>query len=320
METPLFCESLTKEYGEKRAVDSVTMNLERGSVLALVGPNGAGKTTWIKLVSGLLPPTSGTAKICGIDIQENPRQAHEKIGYLPDFFGLYDDLSAEEYLSYFAYCYGVEKCKHKTRIAETLEFLSLSDLAQKQIRFLSRGQKQRVAIGRAILHDPELLLLDEPAAGLDPEARSEFNSLIKKLARSGKTIVVSSHILSELEEYSTHVAIFGDGKLIRFGQLGELAGRVEVSQRKIRIRIKEGAEELSRFLKNKGFQFEEDLNKDFWIDFTAASDLNGAAALLLKEIVNKQIKIFHFELIEKRVEDIYLNTVKASRKQENKNA
>ena len=233
---------------------------------------------------------------------------------------MYDDLSAEEYLSYFAYCYGVEKCKHKTRIAETLEFLSLSDLAQKQIRFLSRGQKQRVAIGRAILHDPELLLLDEPAAGLDPEARSEFNSLIKKLARSGKTIVVSSHILSELEEYSTHVAIFGDGKLIRFGQLGELAGRVEVSQRKIRIRIKEGAEELSRFLKNKGFQFEEDLNKDFWIDFTAASDLNGAAALLLKEIVNKQIKIFHFELIEKRVEDIYLNTVKASRKLENKNA
>jgi ABC-2 type transport system ATP-binding protein len=205
---------LTFEYDTARAVDDVSFDIPRGTVTALVGPNGAGKTTLLRSLAGLEQPVAGTIVIDGVDVLESPRLAHRKLGFLQDFFGLYDALSVERNLLFAAATQGIAADSLGAAALRAAQAVGLDDRLTKLAGELSRGLRQRLAVARSLIHEPALLLLDEPAAGLDPEARVELSRLIRSLAASGMTLIVSSHILSELEQYSTHMLSMRDGRTI----------------------------------------------------------------------------------------------------------
>lgn len=216
---------LTKRYGALTALDSLTLDLESGDCFGFIGPNGAGKSTTMKILAGLLEPTSGVARVMGKNVMENGDFVRRSIGYMPDFIGVYEDLKVNEYLEFFASAYGIPRRKRKQVVGDVLE---LTDLKYKQDAFvdsLSRGMTQRLSLARVLVHDPPILLLDEPASGLDPRARIEIRELLKELRRLGKTILVSSHILSELGEFCNKLGIIERGKLLVAGTVEELMVR-----------------------------------------------------------------------------------------------
>ena len=206
-------EHVVYDYPTKRALRDVSFRAGRGQVLALVGPNGAGKSTLLRCLAALDRPFSGTVRIDGIDTQDDPRRVHARVGYLPDFYGLYDDLTVHQNLLYAARARGVPDRAARDAAAKTAERVGLADRVQSRAQELSRGLRQRLAIGQTIVHAPAALLLDEPAAGLDPEARRSLSGLITSLAGEGMAIIVSSHILAELEDYSTAMLVMKDGAL-----------------------------------------------------------------------------------------------------------
>lgn len=205
---------LTFDYPGVRALDDLTFTIERGSVVALVGPNGAGKSTLMRCLAALDQPVAGVIRLDGEEILADPRPAHRKIGYLPDFFGLYDALSVEQCLRFHAAAHGIEGGAQAKAVRLAAERLGLSDRLQQLARELSRGLRQRLAIAQAIVHEPPFLLLDEPASGLDPEARHSLSELFLQLRAEGMTLLVSSHILSELQAYSTHMLLLRGGRIV----------------------------------------------------------------------------------------------------------
>ncbi len=205
---------VTYIYPGTRALDNVSFDIPRASVTALVGPNGAGKTTLLRCIAGLDRPLSGEIRVAGIDVMEEPRLAHERMGYLSDFFGLYDELTVRQSLTHAASGNGVSEAKLATTVTQTAVRLDLADRLEQRCAALSRGLRQRVAIGQAIAHAPNVLLLDEPASGLDPEARHSLAGLFTRLKNEGMTLIVSSHILAELDEYSTHMLVLRGGQVI----------------------------------------------------------------------------------------------------------
>jgi len=205
---------LVFEYPGVRALDDVSFSIERGSITALVGPNGAGKTTLLRCIAGLDLPLSGDIHVDGIDVQREPRACHRHLGYLSDSFGLYENLSVRRCLRYAAEANGLAPASVEPAVKQTAERLGLADRLEQKAGELSRGLRQRVAIGQAIIHGPLMVLLDEPAAGLDPEARHELSSLFRRLRADGMTLLVSSHILAELAEYSTHMLVLQSGRLV----------------------------------------------------------------------------------------------------------
>jgi ABC-2 type transport system ATP-binding protein len=229
---------LRKEYDDLIAVQDLTLSIPQGEIYGLIGPNGAGKTTTIRMACGLLAPTIGQTLINGIDVAQEPEMAQQSIGYLSDFFAVYEDLKVWEYLDYFARAYKMEPHTIPPRVDEVLRLMNLETKRDAFIHGLSRGMKQRLGIGRAIIHNPPLLVLDEPAAGLDPKARVELKGLLKDLHSAGKTIFITSHILSDLEEICTNIAIMEKGKLLRIGTL-EKVMREGTSVRRYRIRLAE---------------------------------------------------------------------------------
>jgi ABC-2 type transport system ATP-binding protein len=235
--------NLTKEYdfpsgkrGEIVAADRLNLEVPDGEIFGLVGPNGAGKTTTLKMICGLHSPTAGQVMINGVDVQREPEEAKRHLGYLADFFSLYDDLKVWEYLDYFANAYKMDKRVIPSRVDEIIWKMNLDSKRNELISGLSRGMKQRLGIGRAIIHDPPLIVLDEPAAGLDPKARVELKELLKELHAQGKTIFITSHILADLEEICTSIAIMEKGRLLRVGRLEELM-REAAMARRYRIRL-----------------------------------------------------------------------------------
>ena len=223
---------LSYEYPGVRALDDVSFTVPRGSVTALVGPNGAGKSTLLRCMAALDQPLDGEIEIDGIDVLEQPRECHRRIGYLSDFFGLYQSLSVRLCLSYAAHSQGLAHHDVDRAVTLTAERLNLTAKLDAASGDLSRGQRQRVAIGQAMIHSPGLLILDEPASGLDPEARHELATLFKQLRDSGMTLIVSSHILAELDEYSTHMLVMRGGRIVESRALDSAtnagAGRVHV--------------------------------------------------------------------------------------------
>jgi ABC-2 type transport system ATP-binding protein len=205
---------LVFDYPARRALHGVSFSVERGSVTALVGPNGAGKTTLMSCLAALTRPLSGSVVVDGIDMLRNPREGHRRIGYLKDFFGLYNSLTVRQTLLHAARCQGVESPRCATVVDEMAQALDLTNLMSSAAGELSRGQRQRLAIARTMVHKPAVLLLDEPASGLDPEARNELALLMRKLQAGGVTLLVSSHILAELAEYSTQMMIIHDGRVL----------------------------------------------------------------------------------------------------------
>jgi ABC-2 type transport system ATP-binding protein len=217
---------LSYEYPNSLALDNIDLEIPDLSITALVGPNGAGKTTLLHCLSALSRPFAGEISIDGIDIITNPLEAKKIIGYLPDFFGLYDQLSIYENLEYFAYAHKLDdrfdKSQIKNRIKDVIHLLNLEDKTNEKVSHLSRGMRQRVGIAQSIIHSPKLLLLDEPASGLDPEARIELSKLLLKLNSEGMTLIVSSHILAELNEYANNLIVIGKGKIIQASSVESL--------------------------------------------------------------------------------------------------
>jgi ABC-2 type transport system ATP-binding protein len=204
---------LTFEYPGKKALDRVSFSIEPGSVTALVGPNGAGKTTLMNCLAALARPVSGHIRLHEVSVLDNPRECHRLIGYLPDFYGLYDDLTVRQCLEYMALAQDIIPSNIDNTINITSKRVHIEDRLDTKVGNLSRGLRQRLAIGQAIIHDPKIILLDEPASGLDPKARHQLSELFLALRDEGKTLMVSSHILAELEDYSTHMMVIHDGKL-----------------------------------------------------------------------------------------------------------
>jgi ABC-2 type transport system ATP-binding protein len=229
-------ENLTKVYGQRTALDNVSFEVPEGEIFGFVGPNGAGKTTTLRILAALLEPTAGRASIGGADVTRQPHQVHSSIGYMPDFFGVYDQLTVAEYLDFYAACYRLPKQRRVKIVNDLLDLVGLSERRDQQVDTLSRGLKQRLCLARALVHDPVVLLLDEPASGLDPRARVEMREILKELRRMGKTIVISSHILPELTELCTMIGIIDHGRMRATGPVHEVIRQLS-ADRRVRITI-----------------------------------------------------------------------------------
>lgn len=214
--------NLTKRYGDFTALSDLSIHVNRGQILGFIGPNGAGKTTTIKILVGLSKPTSGSATIAGVDCSQNASRIKRLVGYMPDKFGSYDNMRVLEYLDFFGAIFGIPASQRKARIQEVMETTSTTYMQDRYVESLSHGMQQRVGIARTLLHDPEVLILDEPANGLDPKARIEMRQLLLQLAARGKTLIVTSHILPELARICNVVAIVTAGKLRAFGTVDEV--------------------------------------------------------------------------------------------------
>ena len=220
---------LVKRYGDQLAVAGVDLVVGPGEIYGLVGPNGAGKTTMMKILATLLSQTAGEAYVTGIPVDADPLEVRRRIGYMPDFYGVYDDLRVWEYLDFFARCYGVAANRRQPMIGELLEIVGLTDKRDAYVEALSRGMRQRLCLAHTLVHDPALLILDEPASGLDPRARVEMREILRELRSMGKTILVSSHILPELGEMCTGVAIIDRGRLLRSGSIHDIERSLRAS-------------------------------------------------------------------------------------------
>ncbi|MGK0465654.1 ATP-binding cassette domain-containing protein [Clostridium sp.] len=297
-------ENLYKNYGSFQAVNNLTLNIPKGEIFGFVGPNGAGKTTTMKIVCGLLAATSGQVSVDGIDISNNIRMLKSKIGYMPDFFGVYDDLKVIEYLEFYASIYNI-KGKESVKICnDLLELVDLTDKKNIYVDTLSRGMKQRLCLARSLVHNPDLLVLDEPASGMDPRARVEMKEILRTLRGMGKTILVSSHILTELSELCTSIGIIDKGKVLMSGTVDEIVQKVYHSQR-IRMKVIDKVEDALRILK----EFPDIVEANTVGTNIIEADFNGDDAFMstiLKRLVQGDIKVVSFNALDGNLEDIFM--------------
>lgn len=240
--------NLTRKYGELTALDNLNLTIEEGTCFGFIGPNGAGKTTTIKILATLLKPTWGEARVDGHVVGYQNHLIRPIIGYVPDFLGAYDDMLVSEYLEFFAACYGIHGEKRMRVVGEVLELTDLVSKRKSDVNGLSRGMQQRLSVARVLLHDPKVLLMDEPSSGLDPRARIEMRELLKELRRMGKTILISSHILFELAELCTAVGVVEQGKLIFSGGISEMMDRAG-SGSMVHVVVDERPQEAAALLK-----------------------------------------------------------------------
>jgi ABC-2 type transport system ATP-binding protein len=292
--------NLTKRYGKLVALNNLHLNIEDGECFGYIGPNGAGKTTTIKILATLLQPTWGEARVCGHIVGYESRKIRPLIGYVPDFFGAYEDMVVQEYLEFFASAYNITG-KQRTRVVG--DVLELTDLIYKRdaiVDSLSRGMKQRLSVARVLLHDPKVLLLDEPASGLDPRARIEIRELLKELRRMGKTIIISSHILLELAELCGTIGIIEQGELIFHGPIGEIIKRAKVGT-KLHICVAEQQDLAALLLqRTKGVKSVEQLDSKLVIELEKqVHDFSELCKLLLDN---------NFKITEVKEEEVNLET------------
>jgi ABC-2 type transport system ATP-binding protein len=294
---------LRKEYDDLIAVQDLSLTIPQGEIFGLIGPNGAGKTTSIRMACGLLAPTVGKAIVNGIDVAQEPEKAQQSIGYLSDFFAVYEDLKVWEYLDYFAHAYKVEESQIPARVSEVITQVSLEVKRDAMIRGLSRGMKQRLGIGRAIIHRPKVLLLDEPASGLDPKARLELRNLLRALRDQGTTILISSHILTELEGFCTSIGIMEKGQMVRSGRIDEVTA-AENPARDMRVTwLGDATTALRTELAGPHIANLSLGANTGTFQFTGSED--DLAALLAK-LVSSGVRIKSFAEVKQTVEDLYM--------------
>ncbi|MBZ5681859.1 MAG: ABC transporter ATP-binding protein [Acidobacteriia bacterium] len=295
---------LRKEYDNVLAVDDLTLTIPQGEIYGLIGPNGAGKTTTIRMACGLLAPTLGRALVAGVDVAQEPEKAQQYIGYLSDFFAVYDELKVWEYLDYFAHAYKMPEAEIPARITEVIAQVNLEVKRDAMIRGLSRGMKQRLGIARAIIHRPKVMLLDEPASGLDPKARLELRNLLRSLRDQGSTILISSHILTELEGFCTSIGIMEKGHMVRSGSIEEVtaaAGQTRL------VRLTWAGDSLA--------MVQETLQRDSRISDVKATAGAGTfgfggseddLASVLAGLVAANVRVTSFGEVKQTVEEIYM--------------
>lgn len=291
-------EGLTKRYRRLTAVDNVSLTVEEGAVFGFIGPNGAGKTTTMRVLTTLLRPTAGRVRVAGYDLAKDPRSVRRYVGYMPDFFGVYDDLKVWEFLDFFAACYDVPAGKRASLVADLLALVDLGHRSDDYVESLSRGMKQRLCLARALAHDPRILILDEPASGLDPRGRIEMRELLRELHGMGKTIFLSSHILSEVAEICTDVGIIESGKIVASGRLGEMQARIR-QHRVIKVRLLGDAVERARSVleRTMGVQAinrgEASNGTDWHLQIDFAGDEAAVSAMLAK-LVQSGVPVVSF--------------------------
>ena len=237
-------EHLSKKYGSFPALQDLSLTIADRQLHGFVGPNGAGKTTTMRILATLLKPTEGTAYIDGKDVVKNGNEARRLVGYMPDFFGVYDNLKCWEYLDFYARCYRIGAAERKKTSERLLALVQLEEKRDEYVEALSRGMKQRLCLARSLIHDPKLLILDEPASGMDPRARAEMKAILKTLRDMGKTVLISSHILPELAEMCDSLTILDHGELVFSGSVGELSDKMN-GNAPLDIRLQEGCGEES---------------------------------------------------------------------------
>ncbi len=297
-------ENLYKNYGRFRAVDGLNLHIPKGEIFGFVGPNGAGKTTTMRIVCGLLEATSGKVYADGIDVINKPRELKRKIGYMPDFFGVYDDLKVMEYLEFYASIYNITGSESKKVCQDLLELVDLSDKRDFYVDSLSRGMKQRLCLARSLVHNPDLLILDEPASGMDPRARIEMKEILRTLKSMGKTIIVSSHILPELAELCTAIGIIEKGKIVMSGTVEEITRKVYHAQT-IRIKVIDKLEEAVRILQE--YPDVDGVNRvsDYEMEASFKGDEHFMNALLVR-LVQQNIPVTAFNQLDGNLEDIFM--------------
>jgi ABC-2 type transport system ATP-binding protein len=290
------------DYPSARVLHAVSFEAPEGSVLALVGPNGAGKTTLMRCMAALDAPAEGSISIAGVDTRADPRAVHAALGYLPDFFGLYDELTVRQSLVYAARSRGVPAGTADGAALSAAERVQLSDRLDAKAGQLSRGLRQRLAIAQTIVHGPRVLLLDEPAAGLDPEARRALSDLIRRLAGEGMTIVVSSHILAELEDYSTRMLMLREGRVVGDGVVA--AGEPDPSTSLMRIQLAAPRADLAEVLAGLGVGVESVLADEARVHVAGGAE---AEAALLARLVGAGLKVRAFAPVRRTLEQTYLD-------------
>lgn len=302
-------DGLTFDYPGHRALNEVTFTVASGSVTALVGPNGAGKTTLMRCIAGLETPLVGSITVNGMDVIEQPRQAHRFMGYLSDFFGLYQDLTVAQCLEYAAATQGLPAGEIPAAIELTASRLNLGGLLNQSAGSLSRGQRQRAAIGQAIIHRPKVLLLDEPASGLDPEARADLASLFRQLQADGMTLLVSSHILAELDEYSTHMLALSDGRILENRELKP--SRLAENIRCLHLELASADDRLHEWLNQNPQVILRSATPEH-----AEFDFNGdvsAQAMLIRELVEAGFLVCSLASHKENLQQSYLRSIATHR-------
>jgi ABC-2 type transport system ATP-binding protein len=277
---------LVRRYGRTVAVAGIDLSVQEGEIFGLVGPNGAGKTTTLRMLATLLLPSAGDAEVMGHSVRRDPDAVRRVIGYMPDTFGVYDDMRVWEYLDFFARCYGLPASRRRRIVADLLELVDLSAKRDEYVQSLSRGMQQRLCLAHALVHEPPVLLLDEPASGLDPRARVELRELLRELRTLGKTIVVSSHILPELEELCTTVAIVDHGRVLASGSVDEMQGRYRIGT-VVRANVVGGPEAIlaaQRYLADQPEVSGVTVLPDGRLELALRGDDLAAAALLARTI------------------------------------
>ncbi len=300
-------EHLSKEYKGLTAVKDLSLNLEAGDIFGFIGPNGAGKTTTIKMLATLLKPTSGRALIDGIDVVEHPEAVRGRIGYMPAFFGIYDDMRVWEYLDFFAGAYRLPKSQRPRIIDDVLSLTDLEGKKDSYVEELSTGMKQRLCLAKTLIHDPKVLLLDEPASGLDPRARIEIKELFKELKAMGKTIIISSHILPELADFCNKVGIIERGEMLVSGDVQDIMDQV-TGGRTLEIRLLDRLDEAAALLSDAaGVRAVRPVNSHLAVDFTGSPEEQAGLNTLL---ISNGLRVLAFTEQAMDLEDIFMKVTK----------
>jgi len=298
---------LTKSFGNLVAVDHLDLKIETGDIFGFIGPNGAGKTTTMRILVTLMEPTSGAAFIDGLDVTRKGKEVRRRVGYMPDFMGVYDDLKVFEYLEFFAAAFGIEYRKRKAIVDGVLE---LTDLVSKQnasVDSLSRGMQQRLGLARVLIHDPKVLILDEPASGLDPRARIEIRELLRELKRMGKTIMISSHILSELEEICDRIGIIEHGRLVFGGTMEEIRPRLGI-QGKVRVKVLgDSAKAIELLTALPQIHQVETVGDHLSVTFREGEPADG---IIARTLVNGGVDLVYLQPEQLKLDDAFLKLTK----------
>ena len=299
--------NLCKTYGEFPALVNLNIELDEGDIFGFIGPNGAGKTTTLRILSTLLLPTRGRAFIDGIDVEQDPYEVKKVVGFMPDAFGVYDGMRLREYLDFFGAAYKIPLTKRRGIIDDVMQLTDLTSKADVFVSAFSRGMKQRCCLAKTLLHDPKVLILDEPASGLDPRARIEIRELLKTLQEMGKTILISSHILSELGDMCNKIGIIEHGKLLTAGDFREILGSLH-HEGDLRLEVLDGGDDAARILEETpGISNIQRSGNEFQVESNLSrEDLADVHARLVKD----GVRVLFIEQDQGTLEDVFMEVTK----------